>query len=83
MEDHSLRMAPYPLYSPDVAPSDFFLFGCVKKKLQEAEFQSVQELFEAVVRILRAIPISTLLGTFHEWIKRLQAYIDGDGEYVE
>jgi hypothetical protein len=29
------------------------------------------------------IPLETLTVTFHEWLQRLQACIDGDGEYVE
>jgi hypothetical protein len=43
----------------------------------------MEELLEAVVRMLNPIPADTLIGTFHEWIKRLQAWIDNDGEYVE
>jgi hypothetical protein len=82
MEDHSLRTAPYPFSSPNLASNDFF-FGYLKKSLHGSEFQSVEKLLEAVVRILNAIPTDTLIGTFHEWIKTLQAYIDNDGAYVE
>jgi hypothetical protein len=35
-----------------------------------------------VVGILNAIPTETLISTFHEQIKRLEAYIDTEGEYV-
>jgi hypothetical protein len=28
-----MKTAPHPLYSPDLAPSDLFLFGYVKRKL--------------------------------------------------
>jgi hypothetical protein len=28
-----LELAPHPHYSPDLAPSDFFLFGYIKQKL--------------------------------------------------
>jgi transposase len=82
MEDDSLRTEPYPPYSPDLAPSDFF-FRYVKRSPQRSEFQHVEELWRAVVRILNAIPTDTLIGTFHEWIKRLEACIDNGGEYVE
>jgi hypothetical protein len=71
MEDHSLRTAPYLLYFPDLAPSDFFLFDAVKRTFQRSEFQSVEELLEAVVLILNAIPTDILIGTFHQWMKRL------------
>jgi histone-lysine N-methyltransferase SETMAR len=81
--DHSLGTALHPPYSLDLAPSDFFLFGHAKRVLQGSEFQSLEKLSEAVVRILNAIPIATLIGTFHEWIKRNQAYIDNSRKYVE
>jgi hypothetical protein len=83
MEVHSLRTATYPPHSPDLAPRDFFLFGYVKRLPQESEFQSVGELLEAVIRILNPIPTDMLIGTFHEWIKRVQVCIDNDGEDVE
>jgi histone-lysine N-methyltransferase SETMAR len=44
MEERGLRTAPYPPYSPDLASSDFFLFGYVKRALQGSEFQTVEEL---------------------------------------
>ena len=83
LEGQSLRTAPHPPYSPDLAPSDFFLFGDVKRMLQGSEFQATEELLEAVVAILNAIPAETLIGTFHEWMNRLQTCIDTGGEYVE
>jgi hypothetical protein len=33
-EENGLRLAPDPPYSPDLAPSDFFLFGYVKERLK-------------------------------------------------
>jgi hypothetical protein len=55
----------------------------VKRLLQGTEFQTAKELLDEVVRILADIPLETLMATFHEWLQRLQACIDGDGEYVE
>jgi hypothetical protein len=55
----------------------------VKRLLQGTEFQTAEELLDGVVRILVDIPLEALMATFHEWLKRLQACIDGDGEYVE
>jgi predicted outer membrane lipoprotein len=83
MEEHGLRTAPHPSYSPDRAPSDFFLFGSVKSAAQGSEFQTLEELLAAAVGILNAIPTETLTSTFHERIRRFQTCIDTDGEYVE
>jgi hypothetical protein len=76
MEDHNLRTTLHPPYSPDLAPSDCFLFGQMKKALQDAEFQSVQELLDEVVRLVTQIPSDTLIITFREWIDKLQAHLD-------
>jgi hypothetical protein len=83
MEEHGLRTALHPPYSPDRAPSDFFLFGYVKRALQRSEFQTVEELLARVIGILTEIPTETLISTFHEWIRRLQTCLDTDGEYVK
>ena len=35
IEQFGFKRAPHPPYSPDIAPSDFFLFGYTKTKLKE------------------------------------------------
>jgi hypothetical protein len=46
-------------------------------------FESREELFEAIIEILRTIPMEKLMEVFLEWERRLQRCIDIDGEYVE
>jgi hypothetical protein len=79
LDENSLKSAPHPPYSPERALSDFFLFDHRKRKLQGTEFQTAEELLEVVVDLLSEI----LMATFHQWMERLQACIDGHGEYVE
>ena len=38
----------YPTYSPDLAPSDYFLFRVTKKFLRGKRFSSDEEIKEAV-----------------------------------
>jgi len=45
-----------PLYSPDLAPSDYHLFGPLKEALRGRRFTSDQELKEAVHAWLTAQP---------------------------
>jgi hypothetical protein len=66
--------------------NDSYLAGLsrhVKRLFQRTEFQTAEELLEAEVQILSDIPLETLMSTFHQWMERLQACIDGYGEYVE
>jgi hypothetical protein len=43
-----LVLAPHPQYSPDLAPSDFFLFECMKEKILGIDFGSPQELIDSI-----------------------------------
>jgi histone-lysine N-methyltransferase SETMAR len=43
-EENLLRLAMHPAYSPDLAPSDFFLFGHIKHCLHGIAFPSREEL---------------------------------------
>jgi hypothetical protein len=46
-------------------------------------FESCEDLFEAIIEILKSIPIEKLMEVFLEWERRLQRCLDIDGEYVE
>jgi hypothetical protein len=70
------------LYSPDLAPSDFFLFGYVKGKLMGYPAETPSELLISIRVILAEIPWETLNAVFLEWTERLQKCVQVDGEYV-
>jgi hypothetical protein len=46
---------PDPPYSPDITPSDFYLFDNVKQRLQTCQNRSFEELQENVDEILDSI----------------------------
>ena len=62
-----MKRAPHPPYSPDLAPSDFFLFGFIKSKLLGAKFDTVEDLKEAIEGILEDISPELLNRVFLEW----------------
>jgi transposase len=62
-EENRLRLAVYPPCSPDLAPSDSFLFRHIKHCLQGIAFPSRQELFAAIHLIVEAIPRPTWYGS--------------------
>ena len=49
------KRLPHPAYSPDIAPSDFFLFGYTKTKLKGHYFESVNDLIEKIKKIFSEI----------------------------
>jgi hypothetical protein len=43
----NIEILPHPPYSPDLAPSDFFLFPNLKKQLKGIHFDSDEEVILA------------------------------------
>ena len=82
MQQNHLKNAPQPPYSPDLAPSDFYLFGYLKQKLKEIEFSSVDELKQWIIDEFSRIEYTKLLEVFFEWERRLQTCISTNGEYI-
>ena len=41
-----IKTVPYPLYSPDLAPCDFWLFPKLKEKLRGCRFETIEEIDE-------------------------------------
>jgi transposase len=76
------KRVPHPAYSPDLAPSDFFLFGFLKTKLQEYDIPDRETLKSAISDIFAEISEDTLISVFEAWIKRLKWVIAHQGEYV-
>jgi hypothetical protein len=83
MQQNAMRRALHPQYSPDLAPSDFSLFGYIKQLLLGCEFTDRDSLFQGVRDILGGIEKATLEGVFCNWMERLHQSSAMDGEYVE
>jgi hypothetical protein len=77
-----MKQAPHPLYSPDLAPSDFFLFGYIKGELMGYRAETPSGLLVRIRVILAEIPRETLNAVFLEWMERLQKCAQADGESV-
>jgi hypothetical protein len=79
---HGMKRLPHPPYSPDLAPSDFFLFGYVKKKLMGKRAESESELLVGIRVMLAEIRRDVLNAVFLEWVDRLHKCIETNGDYV-
>ena len=83
MEKIPYQRTPHPPYSPDLAPSDFYLFGRVKKALEGLEFDSPQEVFDKIVEILEEISTEERLAVFQEWQNRCHFVFSNRGKYFK
>jgi hypothetical protein len=78
-----MKSAPYPAYSPDLALSDFYLSGYVKRCLAGLSFEDADRLLAAVEDVLEGIEKVTLQAPFLEWMDRLSKWIATNEEYTE
>jgi hypothetical protein len=78
-----VKLAPHPPYSPDLAPSDFYLIRYVKRCLAGLSLEDADQLLAAVEGVLEGIEKVTLQTVFVEWMDRLRKCIATNGEYPE
>ena len=83
LRDTNTGTLAHPPYSPDLAPSDFFLFARMKRNMRGEVF-SVEELRRRVDFELGQIAQWEYHHAIHDsWEKRLQSCIDSNGSYFE
>jgi histone-lysine N-methyltransferase SETMAR len=81
--DCGLELLPHPPYSPDLAPSDFYLFNHLKKTLRGRHFASKEDLKDAVTRFLNEKPPDFFKIAFLDLADRWQKCVDAGGNYFE
>ena len=83
MNSYNMKKAFQPHYSPDIAPSDFYLFGYIKNCLKGSKFETPEELKCVIDNILIDIPLDTLNNIFSKWEVKLQKVINANGNYLK
>ena len=83
MKKSGFKRAPHPPYSPDIAPSDFFLFGYVKERLKGRSFKKKDDLFGAIFSIIEVIPSELKYKVFEEWAERCRWVSLHEGLYFQ
>ena len=81
LQNNPFTIIRQPPYSPDLAPSDYWLFDYIKCRLED--HASVQSLHNQITRILSSIPASEYRKTFEKWQERMQLCINNNGDYFE
>lgn len=72
-----------PPYSPDLDPSDFRIFGSLKKAMSGLQFNSNEEVQEWVTLWLAQLGPDVWRAAISDMPIRWHKCIDRDGEYVE
>ncbi|XP_014487170.1 PREDICTED: putative uncharacterized protein FLJ37770 isoform X2 [Dinoponera quadriceps] len=80
---HNIVTLPQPPYSPDMVPSDFFLFPRIKKNLKRHRFRTIEAVQAASTRCLNSLSVGDFQEAYEDWKKRWQRCIDAGGSYFE
>jgi hypothetical protein len=83
MERNAMKRAPHPPCSPDLVPSDFYLFGHVSQLFGRYEFADRESLIHATEDILRGIDTVILKDVFLSWMERPRQCGSAAREYME
>jgi histone-lysine N-methyltransferase SETMAR len=81
LQEQNLTIIDHPPYSPDLAPSDFWLFDYLKQRLDS--HSDVESLKSQITEVLLSLPREEYLKTFKKWVERMKLCIDNRGEYFE
>ena len=83
VERNGYELIPHPAYSPDLAPSDFFLFPNLKKDIRGLHFRSDEEVVTAVEEWVNGQDpdffSSGLMALEHRWSKCIRL----EGNYIK
>lgn len=83
IEDSEFRTMKHPAYSPDIAPSDFGLFGTIKNQLVGISHGTIEDLQQHIIKILDDFEPTFWESLFDEWMNRLGKVIQLQGDYIE
>ena len=81
LQEEKIKVMAHPPYSPDLAPSDFWLFNYLRRSL--GTYPDVTSLGKAITKELNSIPIQEYQKTFQKWIQRMRFCIEHHGDYFE
>ena len=74
-----IKTVPQPLYSPDLAPCDFWLFP----KLRGCCYKTIEEMKEAVTKVIKTLTQEDFHGTFQKSLERYNKNIATGGDNFE
>ena len=74
-----IKTVPKPPYSPNLAPSDFWLFP----KLKDCRYETIEETKEAVKKVIDVLTQEEFHGAFQKLLERYNKCIVAGGGYSE
>ena len=76
-----IKTVPQPPYSPDLAPCDFWLFSKLKEKRRGYRYETIEEMKEAVTKVIDTLTQEDFHGAFQRFLERYNKWIEARGDY--
>ena len=74
-----IKTVPHSPYSPDLAPSDFWLFP----KLRDCRYETIEGMKEAVTKAIDTLTQEYFHGAFQKLLERYNKCIAAGWDYFE
>jgi hypothetical protein len=75
------KRIPHPLDSPDLAIADFYLFGVLKRKLQDIDVSEDEDVKNEILTVFQRIPWDEQKKSFDHETERCQWVAANGGNY--
>ncbi|GFO03163.1 transposase [Plakobranchus ocellatus] len=83
LQRYGWEILPHPAHSPDLAPSDFHLFGPLKRHLGGMAFETEDDLINELRNLFDNLDVDFFRVGITSLLSRWQKCIDLYGDYVE
>jgi histone-lysine N-methyltransferase SETMAR len=83
IKELGFKCLPHPPYSPDLAPSDYYLFSAMKNPLRGKHFSSLAGLASAVSQWQKSTPAEWFADGLNKLPERWQKCVKLNGGYIE
>jgi len=83
LSNKNIMVCPYPPYSPDLAPYDFWLFPKVKMTMKGKSFESIQDIEAATTSQLKTLTKEDFQNCcFRKWQERWNKCVRSEGSVL-
>ena len=79
----SIKTLPHSPYSRELAPCDFWLFPKLKEKLRGCLYEIIEEMKEAVTKVIDTLTQEDFNGALQKLLERYNKCIAAGGDYFE
>ena len=83
LSEMGIKTVPHPPYSPDLAPCVFWLFPKLKENLRGCRYETIEEMKEAVTKVIDTLSQDDFHGAFQTLLERYNKCIAAGGDYFE